>query len=146
MQDARWAANDLDSIDVVGGEMTEIEEAARRVNGYSVDQHLRITALPAAQEQRRHRPKRSGLNNRGSRNLTESVGHPGHSPLPQVVTQNHRNCLGERARRLWRFGCGDYHGLEARGVRFLRAGNERNETDTEKQQGASRRDLHMVLV
>ena len=48
------AANDLDPIEILGGQVVEIERAARLVERHAVEQDLVVVAFAAAHEQRRH--------------------------------------------------------------------------------------------
>src|SRR5689334_43661 len=70
IQHTRRTAHDLDSLDIVEGEETEVEGAAGIVHRDTVDQHLRVVALRAAREERRRSAEGSRLHDR----------HAGHLP------------------------------------------------------------------
>ncbi len=50
IQHAGRSSYDLDAIDVVRGEIGEVDGAPRIVHHHAVDEHLRIVALTTAQE------------------------------------------------------------------------------------------------
>src|SRR5690242_15340857 len=49
------AADDLDAVDVVRREMTEVERTTDRVNRNTVDQYFRVATLPTAKKERSER-------------------------------------------------------------------------------------------
>ena len=55
VQHAGRTSHDLDSLDVVGGEVAEIEIAAGRVHCNAIDENFGVTAFTTAQKERSER-------------------------------------------------------------------------------------------
>ena len=68
------AAHELDAIEVLRGDVAEIERAARLVQRNAVEQHLGVVALAAADEERRHRAETAGAHDRRPRRVAQEIG------------------------------------------------------------------------
>src|SRR5205807_361127 len=72
-----WAARDFDSVDVVSRQIREIELAGESlIDGDSIEQDLHVLARQSAHENRRELSRRSGLNNRKTRNFSQGIRDP----------------------------------------------------------------------
>ena len=133
IEHARWAAHDLDAIEVVGAERGEVECAAGVVHRHAVDEHLGELALAAANEQRGRAAVRAGLHDGHAGHLAQRVGHGGDAFTPQLLARDDRYRRGRSARRERRARRGDEHGRDARRVLRNLRGCESGRCDERKE-------------
>src|SRR5438045_1144059 len=98
VEHAGGAAHDLNPVEVVGGEMAEIEKPSRRVNGHAVDQDLGVATFASAQEKRSHGPVRSTLHDRSTGYFAQRIGNSSDPARPKIVTGDYGYRLSQRIR------------------------------------------------
>src|SRR5687767_8857058 len=85
VENAGRPANDLDAIDVVRGEIRQIDCSARLVDRDAIDQYLEIVALAAAQEHRGNRPGGATPDDAHARDLAQGIGNEADASLTKVA-------------------------------------------------------------
>ena len=91
VQDAARAADDLDPVDVVGGQIGEVVSATRLIDRHAVDQDLHVVALPAAEKERRLRTEPASLHHLRAGHLPERVSHRANPLRAKIVAAKHRH-------------------------------------------------------
>src|SRR5204863_9422857 len=71
VKNAGRAAHDLDAIDVIGGQVAEIEVPAGGVHWHAIDKHFGVAALAPTQEERCERAERSALHKCRARHFAQ---------------------------------------------------------------------------
>ena len=128
IEHARWAAQDLNVVDVRGREVVERERAAGQIERDAVEQDFDVVALAAAQEQGRLAPERPALDDRGACDILQGFGDGRDPASAQILARDHgrrrgrhrlrdrhfgrrhddrRECAAVGRRRLGRLGAGD---------------------------------------
>src|SRR5918999_354112 len=73
VQHARGTAYDLNAIDIRDGEMCNVNRTTCIIHRHTIDEHLGVVALAAAQKNRCLRAERAGLYDRRAGNIAKRV-------------------------------------------------------------------------
>ena len=108
--------DDLDALDVVGGEGPEVEGAAGLVHGDAVDEHLDVVGLAAAQEDRGDRAEGAATDHCHARHAPERVGDVLDPGALQLHPLDDRRVGGHGPGRLGPPVRGDHESLQLDGL------------------------------
>src|SRR5438046_9475020 len=85
VENAGRPAHDLDAIDIIGGQVAEIEVPAGGVHWHAIDKHFGVAALAPPQEEGCERAGSSALLMCRERHFMQCVGHERHEARSMVV-------------------------------------------------------------
>jgi len=140
VDDARRPTDDLDAIEIVRGEGSEVERASRIVQRDAIDEDLHVVALPTTREQRRRGAERSAAHHHQSGDGGERIAHNGDAARPEVVAADDRDGRRRNFELDGNARGGDHHRHKNR--RVARLLSEQGCRDEERKSEPNVRDFH----